>query len=188
MKRFAGLASPLILLSVAACGAARPGGGAGRAGGPQPPAGIEPPPIYALLGQRERLELTSEQIAALDSIGIWIDTANSAARATLGPALLDGGDPANGGPGRVIPRDSASLAARSVVVANNAAALNGVVAVLKEAQRARVCELFDPERVAVRAPERRRRSVAPASGNRWPWCAPAGEATAQSAEVHGANR
>jgi hypothetical protein len=32
------------------------------------PLTLEPPPIYALLGYRTDLELTSEQVAALDSV------------------------------------------------------------------------------------------------------------------------
>src|SRR5690606_22712918 len=34
------------------------------------------PPVYALLGERETIGLTSAQIAALDSLAIWLATTN----------------------------------------------------------------------------------------------------------------
>jgi hypothetical protein len=38
---------------------------------------IDPPPVYALIGHRARLNLTSEQVATLDSIGQSVHQDNS---------------------------------------------------------------------------------------------------------------
>ncbi|HEX6071303.1 MAG TPA: hypothetical protein VFZ18_15830 [Longimicrobiaceae bacterium] len=64
----------LLLLAVAACSSAS------TPAGPPPsyvtPLMLQPPPIYALLGYRERLELTTEQIVGLDSIATGLKEEN----------------------------------------------------------------------------------------------------------------
>jgi predicted small lipoprotein YifL len=63
MKRFSLI---LAVLSLAACGRAAP---------PEPPplapaaSRVQTPPVYALIGHRQALDLTSQQVTALDSVG-----------------------------------------------------------------------------------------------------------------------
>lgn len=63
-----------LFVGLAACGPAS------APAGPPPsfvtPSMLQPPPIYALLGHRDRLELTSEQIVQLDSIAVKLKEDN----------------------------------------------------------------------------------------------------------------
>jgi hypothetical protein len=111
------------------------------------------PPIAALLGERERLSLTSAQVAALDSIfhewGVENDRLNPAG--TIVQSNPFGG--ASMYRGRVPPRGPKASA-------NNLRAAQAVEQVLDERQREAVCALH------LAPADRRRRST-----QVWPWCA-----------------
>jgi hypothetical protein len=145
------------------------------------PLTLEPPPIYSLLGYRADLELTSEQIAALDSIGQAVRDENrelieelrrsSAERRNMGGALV------------------VSEEGRPVLEAireNQREAVNAVSRLLDETQRDRVCELSNrdnarnrPEASARQA--RSRRGAPNLEGDAlqrpigWNWCQTPGE-------------
>src|SRR5690606_14334795 len=65
----------LLCAGLAACG-----GNSSAPAGPPPslvtPTMLQPPPIYALLGHRDRLERTSNQIVSLDSIAVQLKEEN----------------------------------------------------------------------------------------------------------------
>src|SRR5690606_22358518 len=61
-----------VLLAVAGCGRRSPPNMEGLL----TPLTVEPPPIYAIIGARADLMLSSEQVAALDSIAIAVQAAN----------------------------------------------------------------------------------------------------------------
>jgi hypothetical protein len=137
------------------------------------------PPIYSLLGQREALALSSDQIAALDSIGMWLESANRplidevfdrGVRRDPDPILREGDPPRLSREGRPMLVDLAE---------NNEAAEAGVGAVLTADQRGSVCALFrrlreDPRREIPHSTARLRVAPgfgAPDGGNyRWSWC------------------
>jgi len=172
----------IVLLAAAGCSGnteprPAPGRGPGVATRPS-----DVPPVYALLGQRERIELTSEQIAALDSIGIWVAEANRELLESLREHGLDSPRMVASAP---IDPDRIAPEGRAILVElgeNNTAAARGVEGVLTTAQRDRICELFGAEE----GMERSRDSAQPGgervSGQaadsrvsrryRWPWCAP----------------
>jgi hypothetical protein len=102
---------------------------------------VQPPPVHALLGYRERLALTSEQIGAIDSIGIWLQEANRPLSAELREYMGTGGS--SRVPGRGGPRLNAdALVLIERIAENNRAASEGVREVLSEEQRTQVCEVF----------------------------------------------
>lgn len=158
------------VLMLAACGAPPP----------VPPtaaepavAPLQPPPVFALIGQRETLELTSEQISALDSIGRWNSSANETV--TRDPRVRD-----------MRPGDPAVDSVTRVIRQNNLQAARGVETLLSDEQRRQVCEMFQPEgrrdgRAAPRGAQGRPRTGAQGRAGRpgmmedrqlsvWPWC------------------
>lgn len=160
-----------VLLVVAGCG---------RRSGPNmegllTPLTVEPPPIYALIGARSDLSLTSAQVAGLDSIAIAIQATNR-------PLIEDlevVSPPARTGARRITPEGEPIL---EQIRANSRQASEGVHALLTESQRAEVCELFNrrPTRSGGRAPAEPPRQVPADSaaegrfgmmGARWYWCA-----------------
>ncbi|HEX8696456.1 MAG TPA: hypothetical protein VF746_28820 [Longimicrobium sp.] len=177
----------LALLVLAACAGRRDPAPAGEERPAVLSAGTAPPPVYALLGYRDRLALSSAQVNALDSIGAWLDTANRPLLAQLGE-LRDGDRSRRrpGGAGSARPGDRAwPILLR--LAENNGAAATRVRAVLSAEQRERVCELFAllHERRAPRggrsAPSLARQTGPGAPGGAaygfregrgpaWPWC------------------
>jgi hypothetical protein len=139
--------------------------------------------VYAVLGHREQLGLSSAQVAAIDSIGDWLQRGN----APLLDSLRLRGD------GRsALPGDSAD-AVMERIRANQRAAVDGVAAALTAEQRGRVCEIF-AERRGERGrgrgsrPSLARRSRVSARDTlpggpraRWGWCAPPPVAARRSA-------
>ena len=112
----------------------------------------DPPPVVGLIGHRRTLDLSDEQVAALDSIGRWIAAENDAALAELkdNGVLLDGRAITRGG--RRAAREVAEINGllRQVRV-NNLQAARGVGTLLDEDQKQEACELFRaPQREPVR--------------------------------------
>ncbi len=137
---------------------------------------LREPPIYALFGYRQQLDLTAEQISALDSIAQQLQAENS----PLLRELQRNAPPQRAG-AEVMAGDSATF---EQIRQNRRRAVEGVREVLTEQQQARVCELFrespgQRQMRAERSPSRRpdartRRGVPPgeAAGERevWSWC------------------
>jgi hypothetical protein len=106
---------------------------------------LEAPPITSLFGQRERLSLSSEQLAALDSIQQRWSRENE--RLSGWGTMVTGGMTPGVSRVRAAPRTPEARL-------NNYRAAREAGEVLSEAQRATVCTLY-------------RRSQA---GAYWPWC------------------
>ena len=143
MKR---LLPALGILALAACysSAAPP-----AAAGPQQP-WVPTPPVYALIGERQELNLTSAQVTTLDSIGVALAAQNS-------PALRQIQEMQPTGSFR---RTSAADVERArplidSIRENNRRAQDAVRVLLTEQQRTDVCRIYAPDRA-----ERRRRQAA----------------------------
>ena len=131
--------------------------------------GLQPPPIYGLLGQRAELGLSSEQVTALDSLAIAINRENR--------PLLREIEGYRGPDGRR--RATAEERARADTLiarirANSRQAAEQVGEILTAEQRDRVCELREarPAR-QVRRPARAARQERPTVRLEpigWPWC------------------
>jgi len=140
------------------------------------PLSVEPPPIYALMGFRAELGLSSEQVAGLDEIAIEVQDLNrphlddlqqNVRRASREPGVF-----------RVTPETEPVV---EEIRTNNLRASEAVAGLLTEAQRAEVCDLFQRGQLARRrgsanAEPVRADSVAPAAARTrstiWHWCAP----------------
>ena len=107
--------------------------------------GAQMPSVFALIGARERLNLTSQQVSALDSIAEMARTQNRPLTDTL-RSLTNSG---SGGP---IRQPRGEFQARRFIPIlhrmgdNNRRALEGVQAVLTPEQRAAVCTLAAEQR------------------------------------------
>lgn len=157
----------LLVLASAACGSAPP---PARAPAATDPAALQQQllersdlPVYALLGLREELELTSAQVVALDSIGLQLQRRNTPISQRL---------PAPGArPTRGVQVDTAAL---RQLRENRRAAATGVQEVLTEAQQTRVCEIYrrrDAQtRREVRQQPTTRGGVLLTRPPVWPWC------------------
>lgn len=139
------------------------------------PVALASPPIYSLLGYRSDLQLSSEQIAALDSIAQDVqktngDLAEELSRMSDRPRTPTGAFV-------VMPEGEPIL---DQLRHNQKAAGEAVGELLSEDQRNRVCELFDRDgrarrssggNSATRQSAQRRdvdnRVLGPAG---WPWC------------------
>jgi hypothetical protein len=185
--------SIVALLVLAGCGrggSALPQGAAGPRGGP-PPNPIAMPSVYALLGERERLQLSAEQIAELDSIGEWSASESQRIERALrdlgvrGPIVLQDSAPSSGS----APLSAESEAGRLIheLASVTLRATEGVENVLDSNQRAVVCSLQDDSdarrlresardgRREPRATPSRPRGPSGAASMRrvgWPWCSP----------------
>ena len=139
------------------------------------PAAAAAPTVYAVLGHREQLGLSSAQVSAIDSIGGWLQARNE--------PLLDSLRLRDDGRSR-LPRESAD-AVMEAIRANQRAAVDGVAAALTAEQRARVCQLFAEQRgergrrsrgsrpsLARRARGSARDTLPGGPRARWGWCAP----------------
>ena len=169
--------SVILAASAAACAPSAP------AAAPEPrTAGLDVavPPVRALLGERERLSLTSEQVVALDSIAREWDRANDKL------ARGGGGAKPAGLVTLALKAGKAATRPRTAVAENNLRAAKAVERVLTPEQRRTVCELTGGgagDRVD--APAGSRSLVSSSAPRRakarrvWPWCAaPSGEPTA----------
>lgn len=148
---------------------------------PQP--WVEPPRVYSLIGERAELELTAEQVEALDSLGVALAEENRplVQRARELQA------------GRRISQERAAILRPLLeeIRDNNLAAQNRVQEILTEEQEREVCAIFGLDRARLspeqrrrleRAEEMRRRQaemqgdtipVAAGRAGIWRWCAPA---------------
>jgi hypothetical protein len=162
------------LLIVAACGPAQTAFPAGAVN----PLALEPPPIYSLLGYRDRLSLTSEQVEALDSIAQDVKRRND----PLVDSLRAVADARSGRSRGIIPITDETRPALERVRDQNRAAAAAVQDVLSDEQQTQVCRLFEETRQdRLRSRGDRARpvgQVAPAdtslflSRQSWPWCGP----------------
>lgn len=142
--------------------------------------GAGTPSVYGLLGERQRLRLTSAQVTTLDSIGVVLAAANDSLRRTVREAW-NGDRPR---PGRE--QWARTQPALVQIARNNRAASTLVHNTLTEEQRGIACEIQAevrarrPEPVRRAPPGRRRiggRRVAADSAalrrppDGWHWCA-----------------
>lgn len=177
----------LIAAALAACTA-----GPRAQNGVQPtlitPIMLEPPPIYALFGFRERLQLTPEQITRLDSIAIAVKERNDLLIDTLQARAATARNQAG-----LVVADSASRMALHQIRESNRQAARSVGEVLNATQQQTACQIFgeqDEERESRRREMRRRMGSgtmtrrtreaqadslnAMLPGRVWPWCGTAG--------------
>ncbi len=154
-------------------------------GGEAPPVGeafavaltpemLAAPSVYAVLGFREQLGLSAEQVAAIDSIGVWLTRSNAPLLDTLNQRASR---PARAGRPQSVGTWGMALLGR--MGRNNGAAVSGVAALLTPEQRARACDLFAEQRRA-RAAGTGRPALARVFGSspdtlrdpsrRWIWC------------------
>lgn len=140
---------------------------------------IDAPPVYSLLGYRDRLDLTSAQVAALDSVARAVQEQNRPLVEEL-REQTQRARPQSRRP--VVTEEMQPLLER--ISENNRAAMAAVQEVLTPEQEATACRLAagpsdrpQPER---RARGGARRGTAPADslrgtlgGRVWSWCSPA---------------
>jgi hypothetical protein len=183
MKR---LLPALGILALAACYSSAPP----PAAGPQQP-WVPTPPVYALIGERQELSLTSAQVTALDSIGVALAAQNS-------PALRQIQEMQPTGSFR---RTSAADVERArplidSIRENNRRAQERVQALLTEQQRGEVCKMYAPDRAEQRRRESAQREARQQPRGRveadtmmatlfsgpWSWCGRLGAITRQAAD------
>lgn len=170
MKR---LLAPLGILAMAACSSAPPPAQTS----PQQP-WVPTPPVYALIGQRQELSLTSAQVTALDSIGVSIQTRNQ-------PVLDEIRElQPTGFRRRMNAQDMERM--RPLVDSvreNNRRGQEAVRTLLSEEQRTAVCRMYAPDRAERRRREAMQRQARQAPRGRfdsdtvsagfrgpWSWC------------------
>lgn len=129
------IAAALALAVVTACGTMG-GGLPDNAVAVASPLSLEGPPIYSLLGFRSDLNLTSEQITALDSIALAVRDENRELIAEL--RAVDGGRDAVGGTFVVTEHGRPIF---ETIRANHMNAVGAVRELLDETQREEVCEI-----------------------------------------------
>lgn len=162
----------LVLPVLAACGS-----GGAPAGAPPAlvtPTMLQPPPIYALIGHRDRLDLTSEQIESLDSIAVGLRAQND----SLVDALQDRAVPSRNQMGFLVDDEGRPILEQ--IRDNNRDASTAVGRVLSEEQQAETCDLFQPPGSARSRNTRPRvRGADPSAADSiwralesriWPWC------------------
>lgn len=160
-------------------------GGARAPAGPPPslvtPSMLQPPPIYALLGHRDRLELTSEQIVRLDSIAVQLKEEND----DLIDELEERSDLARNQAALIVGDEGRPILEE--IRDNNRGAAEAVGRVLTSTQQTETCDLFNLNNDDRRRRQRPRiRGADPEAADSiwrslqsrtWPWCgAEAGEA------------
>jgi hypothetical protein len=147
---------------------------------------IDPPPVHALLGHRTRLDLTPDQVAALDAIGQVVHQDNYPLIRRLREMRGDfrgrlSQEPRAGEP---IPRDEEARTLTEQIRQNNEQAAIAVREALTPVQESQACTLFkdvdqDRRQLAERRMKRAQRGVGnrmrgatlPDFGAVWPWCA-----------------
>jgi len=159
---------------------------------------MEPPPVHALIGHRQALGLSSEQITALDSIGQQLNAENQALMRTVAEYRnqVRSRTGRDARPGDALSAPEEVRTAANQIRLNNRAATVAVRQLLTTEQEARTCQLFREtderrqggvstlaDRRATPA-ERRRRAAerSPMVPPTWAWCAeqPGASATATS--------
>jgi len=110
---------------------------------------LEPPPIYSILGFRDKIQLTSEQITSLDSIATRVHDQN----VPLIRELREKASPTRNQVGMVIPDELRP--ALDSVRANNRSAATAVGKVLTPPQQQSACQIFE-EQAQERDNDRRR--------------------------------
>jgi hypothetical protein len=112
------------------------------------PLALEPPPVYALIGYRDRLELSSQQVTTLDSIATAVREQNS----ILVDSLEEKAITSNRSPG-VLQVNPAERPILDRIRANNRGVIDRVAELLTPEQESGVCELYEED---VREANRRR--------------------------------
>jgi hypothetical protein len=170
------------LFVLAGCGAVQEPASAPRA---VAPIALEPPPIYSLLGFRQEIGLSSEQVSALDSIAEGVRREN----APLVQQLRER-NTARAEQRGFIMVDSVAQPVLEQLRENNRTAVGAVGEILNPQQRTAACRLFDQSRrdrmtrqsrqaQEARAREARTRArvdrieTGTAGGGPWTWCTPA---------------
>lgn len=144
------------------------------------PLALEPPPVYALIGYRDRLDLTSQQVTTLDSLATAVRDENGALVDSLETrAIVNNRQP---GVLQVNPSERPIL---DRIRANNRTVIDRVAELLNAEQETAVCELYEED---IREANRRRpRTPVDPWNNRtrdtradsalvvrgfsvWPWC------------------
>lgn len=156
--------SVILIASAAACAPSAPS--------TRPSPEADAPPVRALLSERDRLSLSSDQVVALDSLSREFDTVGRGVSRRLG--IIKGGLAPRLGFGKQPDR------ALALVADSHSRAMQAVHQLLRPGQRQRLCELqrAHENKVALRNDKR---SLAghtrgPASARRgetqrtWPWC------------------
>jgi hypothetical protein len=181
MKR---LTRTLAVLALAGCSSAPPA----ESPGPQQP-WVPTPPVYALIGERQELELTSAQVTSLDSIGAALQAQN-------GPALAELRDIQQSAGGfRRRPSPEATERARPLIDSvreNNRRSQEAVRALLTQEQRTEVCRMFGSDRGDARRREARQQPRQQPRGfgpdttvnvfrGPWTWCGSQGTAAQPAA-------
>jgi hypothetical protein len=95
---------------------------------------LDPPPVHALLGHRQQLDLTSEQIEALDEVGQRVHSENH-------PLLLKISEVDQSSRNPLAQEEVLKLA--GTIHVNNHQAMERVRGILTEKQRADACEVFN---------------------------------------------
>ena len=170
---------------VAACAARQtePGDEAASRPAMIAPLALEPPPVYGIIGFRDRLELSSQQVTALDSVATNARMANS----ILIDSLAERAITRNNSPMIQVNVPDRPLLQR--IRDNNQLVLTDVAEILSTEQETEVCELYnqDEEPDAPRRPTRSptqtndafRRGLEGDTAivirpfSVWPWCAAA---------------
>ena len=162
----------LVLPLFAACGSA--GGPAGAPPALVTPTMLQPPPIYALIGHRDRLDLSSEQIEDLDSIAVGLRAQND----SLVDALQGRAIPSRNQMGFLIDDEGRPILEQIRV--NNRDASTAVGRLLSAEQQTETCDLFQPAGSArARNARPRVRGADPGAADSiwralearvWPWC------------------
>jgi hypothetical protein len=138
---------------------------------------LEPPPVYSLLGFRDKLELTPAQITSLDSIATAVHDQN----APLIDSLRANATPTRSQVGLLIPDEYRSTL--DAVRKNNRDAATAAGKVLTPEQQTSACQIFEEQRQDRERDERTGRTRRPsrlgseadsilASARRsvWSWC------------------
>lgn len=162
----------LVLPVLAACGSA--GATTGAPPALVTPTMLQPPPIYALIGHRDRLDLSSDQIEDLDSIAVGLRAQND----SLVDQLQGSAIPSRNQMGFLI--DDVGRPILEQIRVNNRDASTAVGRLLSEEQQTATCDLFRPagsERGRNARP--RVRGADPSAADSiwralesrvWPWC------------------
>jgi hypothetical protein len=172
-----------LLLGLSACSSAS------APAGPPPslvtPLMLQPPPIYALLGHRETIELSSEQIVSLDSIAVGLRNDND----DLIDELEERSSLTRNQTALIVDEEGKPILEQ--IRDNNRGAAEAVGRVLTTTQQEETCEIFRRDReersrgTRQRRPRVRGADQAAADSiwqvlqtSSWPWCAAAAQANA----------
>ena len=145
--------------------------------GPPPalvtPTMLQPPPIYALIGHRDRLELSSQQINGLDSIAVALKDENDG----LIDELQERSEITRNQTGLIVGDEGRPLLEQ--IRDNNREASEAVGRLLTSDQQTTTCDLFSIDRDRPRNRRTRVRGADPEAADSiwrsleartWPWC------------------